>query len=67
MQRPPSACLQAAGEERRERPRYGGETGIHSLELRSVCRAHGQFMTAVNYPRLSQAGFETSGKVVNVV
>lgn len=67
----PSACLQAGGGERRERPRHGGETGIHSLELRSVCRAHGRFTTAVNYPRLSWAGFgshtEASGKVGNAI
>lgn len=68
---PPSACLQAGGGKRRERPRHGGETGIHNSELRSVCPAHSRFMAAVNYPQLSLAGFgshvETSGKVVNVV
>lgn len=62
MRWPPSACLQAGEGERRERPRHGGETGIHSSEPRSVCWAHGRFMTAVNYPRLSQADFREGCK-----
>lgn len=71
MPRPPSACLQAGGGERRERPCHSGEIRIHSSEPRSVCWAHGRFMTAVNYPRLSRTGFgshaETSGKVGNAI
>lgn len=50
---------------------HGGGTGSHSSELRSVCGPRGWFTAAVNYPRLSRAGFgrhvQTSGKIVNVV